>query len=235
MGGAWKVAYADFVTAMMAFFLLLWVLNMAPPETKEGLAAYFSGESNMDTPTTSPISNNPFVQNTDKIDLRDPTVNEIEKTHYAIAKKLQQLLMADAVPQAASGVSADDVGVQLRVHSGLMFKPGEAILTPEADVVLGDVLAILSEYNLYLVVRGHATANEVKPPYPSPWELSGARAAAVVNYLIKQGVKPTRMRAVAYGDTRPYVPNDSPENIVQNQRVELFFHRPEVMSYGIVY
>ncbi len=235
MGGAWKVAYADFVTAMMAFFLLLWVLNMAPPETKEGLAAYFAGESSLDTPTTSPISNNPFVQNTDKIDLRDPQVNEIEKTHYAIAKKLQQLLMADAVPQAASGVSADDVGVQLRVNSGLMFKAGEAVLTPEADVILGDVLAILSEYNLYLVVRGHATVDELKPPYPTPWELSGARAAAVVSYLIKNGVKPTRLRAVAYGDTRPYVPNDSPENIKQNRRVELFFHRPEVMSYGIVY
>ena len=65
-GGAWKVAYADFVTAMMAFFLLLWVLSMVPPDTKAGLAAYFSGDRNFDSSSTSPISNNPFIQNTDK-------------------------------------------------------------------------------------------------------------------------------------------------------------------------
>ena len=69
-GGAWKVAYADFVTAMMAFFLLLWILSMVPPDTKAGLAAYFSGERNFDSSSTSPISNNPFIQNTDKIDKR---------------------------------------------------------------------------------------------------------------------------------------------------------------------
>ena len=55
-GGAWKVAYADFVTAMMAFFLLLWILSMVPPDTKAGLAAYFSGERNFDSSSTSPIS-----------------------------------------------------------------------------------------------------------------------------------------------------------------------------------
>ena len=56
MGGAWKVAYADFVTAMMAFFLLLWVLSMVPPETRAGLAAYFSGDRNFDSSSTSPVS-----------------------------------------------------------------------------------------------------------------------------------------------------------------------------------
>ncbi len=235
MGGAWKVAYADFVTAMMAFFLLLWVLNMAPPETKAGLAAYFAGESNMETGATSPVTNNPFIQNTDKIDTRVQTISEAEKAHYAIAQKIKQMLMADAVPQDSSGVSADDVGVQLRVHSGLMFQPNSAILSDAAKLILEDAVAILNEYNLYLVVRGHASANELSAPYPSVWELSGARAAAVVRYLIDQGIKPTRLRGVAYGDTRPFAPNDDEVNKVLNRRVELYFHRPEVMSYSVVY
>ena len=97
MSSAWKVAYADFVTAMMAFFLLLWVLNMVPPETRAGLAAYFSGERNFDSSATSPVSNNPFIQNTDKIDTRDLKISEVEKSHYAIAQKIKQMLMADAV------------------------------------------------------------------------------------------------------------------------------------------
>ncbi len=235
MGGAWKVAYADFVTAMMAFFLLLWILNMTPPETKAGLAAYFAGENNMETSATSPITNNPFIQSTDKIDARVQKISEVEKAHYAIAQKLQQMLMADAVPQESSGVSADDVGVQLRVHSGLMFAPGTATLTDSAKIILDDAIAILGEYNLYAVVRGHASSDELATPYPSVWELSGARAAAVVRYLVENGIKSTRLRGVAYGDTRPFVPDDNDSNKSLNRRVEIYFHRPEVMSYSVVY
>ncbi len=235
MGGAWKVAYADFVTAMMAFFLLLWVLSMVPPETRAGLAAYFSGDRNFDSSSTSPVSNNPFIQNTDKIDTRDIKISEVEKSHYAIAQKIKQLLMADSVPQNASGISADDVGVQLRVNSDIMFKPGTVELLPEGDKVLSSVLSLMEEYNLYLVVRGHADSVEAAPPYASAWELSGARAAAMVNYLAQRGIKATRMRAVSYGDTRPLKPGIDEQSRAMNRRVEFFFHRPEVMSYSVVY
>lgn len=235
MGSAWKVAYADFVTAMMAFFLLLWVLNMVPPETRAGLAAYFSGERNFDSSSTSPISNNPFIQNTDKIDARDLKINEVQKSHYAIAQKIKQMLMADAVPQNSSGISADDVGVQLRVNSDVMFKPGSVELLPEGEKMLQSVLEVMKDYNLYLVVRGHADSAEIKQPYPSAWELSGARAAATLRYLAEHGVKPTRLRGVAYGDTRPLKPGIDEQSRTVNRRVEFFFHRPEVMSYNVVY
>lgn len=236
MGSAWKVAYADFVTAMMAFFLMLWILNMTPPETKAGLAAYFSGDRNYDSSSTSPVSNNPFIQNTDKIDTRDVKITEVEKTHYAIAQKLKQMLMADAVPQSSAGISADDVGVQLRVNSDMLFKPGTAELSSGAGTMLEDVITMLREYNLYLVVRGHASTDEVRPPYPSAWELSGARAAAVLRYLVDTGkIKATRLRGVAYADTRPLKPDVDEESKALNRRVEFFFHRPEVMSYSVVY
>ena len=234
-GGAWKVAYADFVTAMMAFFLLLWVLSMVPPETRAGLAAYFSGDRNFDSSSTSPISNNPFIQNTDKIDARDIKISEVEKSHYAIAQKIKQMLMSDAIPQSASGISADDVGVQLRVNSDIMFKPGSVDLLPDGERVLAAVLDLMDEYNLYLVVRGHADSAETAPPFTSAWELSGARAASMVNYLVQHGVKATRMRAVSYGDTRPLKPGIDEQSRAMNRRVEFFFHRPEVMSYSVVY
>lgn len=235
MAGAWKVAYADFVTAMMAFFLLLWVLNMVPPETRAGLAAYFSGERSFDSSSTSPVSNNPFIQNTDKIDTRDLKISEVERSHYAIAQKIKQMLMADAVPQNSSGISADDVGVQLRVNSDVMFKPGSVTLMPEGEKILRDVLNIMKEYNLYLVVRGHADSSESHPPYNSPWELSGARAASALRWLAEHGIKPTRLRGVSYGETRPLKPGLSEESKAVNRRVEFFFHRPEVMSYSVVY
>lgn len=235
MSGAWKVAYADFVTAMMAFFLLLWILNMVPPETKAGLAAYFTGERNFDSSATSPVSNNPFVQNTDKIDTRDLKISEVEKSHYAIAQKIKQMLMADAVPQSSSGINADDVGVQLRINTDVMFSAGAVDLLPEGSKVLESVLKVLNEYNLYLVCRGHADSQEAKPPFASAWELSGARSAAILHYLADKGIKPTRLRGVAYGDTRPLKPGIDEASRAVNRRVEFFFHRPEVMTYSVVY
>lgn len=235
MAGAWKVAYADFVTAMMAFFLLLWVLSTVTPETKAGLAAYFKGELQYDSSATSPVSNNPFLQNTARISTDSLRISENEKSHIAIAQKLQQMLMADAIPQSASGISADDVGVQLRVNSDAMFQPGSAVLSPQGIKVLGSVMKILREYNLYLVVRGHADAAEAQPNYPSGWELSGARAAAALHYLTTQGIKPTTLRGICYGDTRPYKPGIDEASRAANRRVEFVFHRPEVMSYSVVY
>lgn len=237
MSGSWKVAYADFVTAMMAFFLLMWVLNMVPPETKAGLAAFFSSEGTFDSSNASPVSNNPFIQNTDKIDVRDFKISETERSHYAIAQKIKKMLMADAIPQNATGISADDVGVLLRVNSATSFAPGSSELSPSGIKIMQEVLQILKEYNLYLVVRGHVDPTEVSPesPFKSAWELSGARSAAAVRYLVEHGIKPTRMRAVGYADTRPLEPSTTPGGSEKNRRVEFYFHRPEVMSYGVVY
>jgi len=237
MSGSWKVAYADFMTAMMAFFLLMWILNMAPPATLDGLAAYFSAESTFDSNSVSPVSNNPFIQDTERLDTRDMKITEAERANYAIARKLKQMLMADAPKQSAEGISADDVGVLLRVNSDALFAPGSAEFTPQAAPILAQVVALLKEYNLYLVVRGHADELEVtnNAAYPSKWELSGARAAAAVRYIVDQGIKPTRLRAVAYADTRPLEPSISPEGVAKNRRVEFYFHRPDVMSYSVVY
>lgn len=121
----------------------------------------FSGERNFDSSSTSPISNNPFIQNTDKIDARDLKINEVESRTMPLPK-IKQMLMADAVPQNSSGISADDVGVQLRVNSDVMFKPGSIELLPEGTKVLEAVLKLMNEYNLYLVVRGHADSSEAQ-------------------------------------------------------------------------
>ena len=70
--------------------------------------------------------------------------------------------------------------------------------------------------------------------YPSAWELSSARATACLRYLINHNhISPSLLRAVAYGDIRPLVPNTTPENSAKNRRVEFNFHRPEAMGNAI--
>ena len=237
-GGSWKVAYADFVTAMMAFFLLMWILNMAPKETLKGLAGFFQSEAAALSSTVSPysVSNNPIVQYVDKLDTREFKMDEVEQSHYAIAQALKQLLLQDALPSSSSGITSDGVGVMLHIISDLMFKPGTAEFTDEGKKILDQVADVMHKYKVYLVVRGHADTSETGAPmFPSKWELSAGRANAAVRLLIAKGINPNLIRSVAYADTRPRVPANVTGAAAQNSRVEFNFHRPEVMSTIVGY
>lgn len=236
-GQSWKVAYADFMTAMMAFFLVMWLLNVASKETKEGLAGFFHLEAQNMTNSVSPysLSNNPLIQYPeDKLDLRK--ISEAEQSEYAIMQSLKQFMMKDAMPTAASGITSDGVGVLMHITSDLMFQPGTANFTPQGAKVMNEVLNVMAKYKVYLVVRGHADSSESGAPYyPSKWELSSARANSAVRYLIEHGVNASLVRSVAYADTRPLAPPTVPNHVQQNSRVEFNFHRPEVMSTIVGY
>lgn len=228
---AWKVAYADFMTAMMAFFLLMWILNMAPKETLVGLAGMFQADARYQTNNMSSLgkSNNLLIQEVTKLSTENLTLNEDERSKLAIMKAINQFLLADALPSASSGITSDGVGVLLHITPDLMFNPGTVDLSPEGEKVLEGVIQVLRKYKSFLIVRGHADQSETGAPlFPSKWELSAARANAAVRYLVEHGVDPQSVRSVAYADTRPKVPPTVPDAARQNGRVEFNFHRPEV-------
>ncbi|MCC8194355.1 MAG: flagellar motor protein MotB [Deltaproteobacteria bacterium] len=239
MSGSWKVAYADFMTAMMAFFLLMWILNMTNEETKEGLAGYFALDANLlsNIAPSSPMANNTVIQRVDKLDAREFKMNEVEKSTHSIVQTLKQFLMADAVPSYASGVSSDNTGVLLHVTGDLLFQPNSVAFTDTGYKVLDEVIEVMRKYKVYLVVRGHTAKGETgAPDYPSKWELSSARATAAIRYIVEHGkIDPTLVRSVAYADTRPLVPESDPDSAVKNRRVEFYFHRPEVMTNIVGY
>ncbi len=230
--GAWKVAYADFVTAMMAFFLLMWILSMASKETQAGIAEMFKADAAGYTNVVSPIgSQNIKTPQPGKLTTRNPDQERKEKNNLAIMKAIQEAMNADGLPSAASGTSSDGAGVMLNLTPDLLFLPGTTTFTPAGYKILDQVIGILAKYSCYLVVRGHADSSETGAPnYPSSWELSAARSNAAVEYLINKGVKPILLRSIAYADTKPVVPPTVPNAAQLNGRVEFVFHRPEVMS-----
>ena len=239
MSGSWKVAYADFMTAMMAFFLLMWILNMAPKETKEGLAGYFALDATLlsNVAPSSPMANNTVIQRVDKLDAREFKMNEMEQSSYAIAQTIKQFLLADSIPSYASGISSDSTGVLLHMTGDLLFQTDSVEFTETGQKILDEVINVMRKYKVYLVVRGHTSKGETgKPNYPSKWELSSARATAAIRYIVEHGeIDPTLVRSVAYADTRPLVPDTDPESSVKNRRVEFYFHRPEVMTNIVGY
>ncbi len=228
-GGSWKVAYADFVTAMMAFFLLMWLLAALKPQQKDSLAGQF--KSKPAATDSKAISNPMFIPRDAKVGIPELNRSEKDKIKYQVAMMVKELLAQEKDVQANSGLSSDNAGVLMHVNNSVMFSPNSAVLKPGAARILDGVTRILLAEKVDLVIRGHTDDAETgNGLYPSKWELSAARAAAALRYILAKGggaISPTRMRAVGYADSRPLVPAISPENRAMNRRVEFYYHSPD--------
>ena len=241
-GGAWKVAYADFVTAMMAFFLLLWLISSPDKEQLKGLAEYFTPgppSAPQATGTTSGASSAPGTGgNTQRnqSDSRSPSGvpamtaaspgvargGSADVPSAALRVLAQELKVAlDAVPQdhlAPTSFMTDKGRDELRVSltdtdRQSMFQGNSATLNAYGRNVLARLAAKLKAFQVNLAIEGHTDGAGGNSD--ANWQLSGARALAARNALIANGVSADRfMQVVAMAATRPVYPDqpDRPEN-----------------------
>jgi len=110
------------------------------------------------------------------------------------------------------------------VSDNVLYPTGSAVLQPEGRAVLDALATALSRLPNDISVEGHTDDQPIIAGglYPTNWELSTARATAVVRYLIDaHHIDPRRLSAAGYADTRPLVPNTSPANQALNRRVEI--------------
>ncbi|KXS39482.1 MAG: chemotaxis protein MotB [Halomonadaceae bacterium T82-2] len=128
-------------------------------------------------------------------------------------------------------VSRSDAGLNLRIQDHLLFASGQADLTRPGATVLHRLVALLERTRGTISVEGHTDDVPIHTArFPSNWELSSARASAVLRYLQEQGITADRLRAIGYADTRPLRPNDSPDDRAANRRVELVIHEQRPTS-----
>ena len=199
---AWLMTYADFITLMAGFFIL--ILSICEPKTEKM-------EKMVDGITSG------FVKNT------------IEKPFKALYQDFQLIIEDNAVELQVAATYTTD-GVTLDMASSSLFSPGSAELQPDSLPMLKDMVLSIQQMKLkeYLVeIEGHTDDSPlpVGAKFASNWELSAARSARVVRYFIEQGIEPTKLKVSAFADTRPKVPNlDAQgqaifENQEQNRRV----------------
>ncbi len=235
-GGSWKVAYADFVTAMMAFFLLMWLVSMASPQVKENLSKYFNeydlfkgsasmfegaGGTTAVNISDQPAPPGPEVRAKTKVEDKPPvelTPEEIEqKLNSIIELKLgdmKDLVTVDRVP--------DGVRIQLRYKEGRpLFDAGQASLTEigrDALQILGQAITGLPNS---IVVEGHTDAAPLNRAGIDNWDLSVDRALAAMHYLVATGIDESRVVRVAGLEAKqPLIP-DNPLD-PRNRRISIF-------------
>ena len=117
--------------------------------------------------------------------------------------------------------------VQLRVKDNILFPTGEATLSSPGQSLLGGLARRLAGSDYRITVEGHTDDRPINTwRYPSNWELSAARAAAVVRRLIDAGIRPQRLHAVGLADTQPIASNGSAAGRAENRRVDLVLEVP---------
>ena len=211
-GGAWKVAYADFVTAMMAFFLVMWIVAQNKP-VKEAVAAYFKDPAGAGKNTGSdshiPMQGDgPSPLNRNAV---APKQRDGEKKGIRSGKS------AKPPRVVVEGDEGSNIGTEIP------FADDSAELDQHARQVLDDIApTLLGKFNK-IEIRGHCSGRRLPAgaPYQNLWELSYARSFATMRYLIEKGIDSKRMRLSqsAANDPRQVVAS---EGRVQNSRVEVY-------------
>jgi chemotaxis protein MotB len=124
-------------------------------------------------------------------------------------------------------VSTEHAKVILRIQGNALFLPGKADLQKEARPILDGLIKTTKDYPDYKInIQGHTDDVPVASPmFPTNWELSAARATAVLRYFLDKGIEPTRLTATGFADIFPLVSNDTEAGRAQNRRVELVLEK----------
>lgn len=232
-GGSWKVAYADFVTAMMAFFLLMWLLAMVSPEKRVALSEYFKHFSIFEKAGQSFMMEGQQVlqekgKEMETFDFGDGKTalspeDLKEKLKKAIEEKLRALKDQTVVDIFEGGVRIQLVDLEGKP----MFQLGSAQLTPSAKEILKLVSDNIKDLPNRIAIEGHTDASPLKTGRITNWELSTDRASSARRELEANGIEPGRIaRVVGYADTELLVeenPNDP-----RNRRISIILLQSKV-------
>ncbi len=234
----WIVSYADFVTLLFAFFVVMYSISSVNEGKYRVLSDSLEHAFN-DSPLRSlnPIqvgevvrSLSPFKAGDSSSNNADFRANEDDtlagnRTETklidmdALTERLQQALL-DLPEKNRVKVRQGTDWVEIEMKNSVLFASGAAELQPAALPILTNVAQILREFDNSIQVEGHTDSNPIATgKYPSNWELSAARAASVVRQLEQLAITPDRLAASGYGEQRPIDDNALEEGRANNRRV----------------
>lgn len=223
----WLVSYADFITLLFAFFVVMYALSSLNEGKYRVLSnslvtAFRSAESTGGGPMILP---NPQLTSI-RPSLRPKTT--AQQAREAQAERMKKVatdvtqVMSPYATQGQVAVIETERGITVEISDSLLFSPGRAELAPAAEQAIQAVGAVFATTAFPVTIEGHTDNLPISTPsFPSNWELSAVRATTVLRIMMSAGVTPDRLTAIGYGDQRPVAGNDSAEGRARNRRVAI--------------
>lgn len=230
----WMVSYADFITLLFAFFVVMYGIS----SVNEGKYKVFGASINQAFGAKAGGAEGGSIRLTEEeiyfkslVDRRNARLAEKQRKQNErmqnLVKNLNQT-MAPFVKNGQMNVSQTSRGVVLDINASALFDQGKADLHLEARGTLAEAAKLLAGNDFAIEVEGHTDNLPISTAqFPSNWELSSARASSVVRLFIEQGIVAKRLKATGAADNLPVLPNDTPESRARNRRVTITVLTPE--------
>jgi len=228
----WLVSYADFITLLFAFFVVMYALSTVN-EGKYRVLSDSISAAFRNIPGNSVgamVQINPSAPMPMTLPLKKPQVSNLktdvnrQKNRELLRNKAKEITtaLAPLVEQGQVRVTEGALGITVEINASVLFDSGAAQLQVPAVRALRAVGEILATTDFPIIVEGHTDNAPISTTlFPSNWELSGARAASVVRLFVDTGVAPQRLTATGYAEQRPVADNASPEGRQRNRRVAI--------------
>jgi chemotaxis protein MotB len=216
------MTYADMITLLLCFFVLFASISVSQKKSAQGIQVTQEEEKPQNPAPTESREQTSYSETAEKAPQPESQPTPVENLKPPVSADPDQ--MGDRI-------------ISFEISSAAFFDSGSAMLTPAGKALLQDVAAKLEseKYQGYgITVEGHTDDAPISTSlFPSNWELSTARAAAVVRFFLDAGLSAHRLRAAGYADTFPKLPNRDangaviPENQAQNRRVVIKLEKIE--------
>lgn len=226
----WLVSYADFITLLFAFFVVMYAISSVNEGKyrvlSDALVSAFRDVPGDTAGAVVTINQQPQVISAAIAKPRLGLITERERAQKrervsAIARQIKQALAA-LVKEGQVRVTDGAFGLTVDINASLLFASGDARLDATAIRALEAVAKILASSDFPIVVEGHTDNTPIyTAQFPSNWELSGMRASSVVRVFVENGVAPGRLTATGYADQRPVADNATPDGRQRNRRVAI--------------
>jgi chemotaxis protein MotB len=206
----WMATFSDMVTLVMVFFILMYAIASKNVQTFK--SAIIGAEA----------KSIGVLEALNAVEIQETLENlEMTKTDDILSE------ISGAAEEENLDVDTSQGKIIVRVPGGSLFKPGQADLQLSARSVLDGVIRAINNYPDYKIhIQGHTDDESISTErFPTNWELSAARATAVLRYFIDKGSDPERMTATGYADTFPLATNDTVPGRAKNRRVEFVLEK----------
>lgn len=223
----WLVTYADLMTMLLVFFVLLYTLAVFEKDkyrkTMEDIQVKVEQGQHM-------------IGLMELMEVPKDADTQISIEDITGLRSRDRSLFENLTQFARKSSQRDDISTRIlegkiivSIKGKALFGSGSADLNTAAVSIFNEIILILGDYPDYNVnIKGHTDDIPIATQrFPSNWELSAVRATTVLKYLISKGINPQRLTATGYGDVMPLVPNTDDENRAQNRRVEFVLEKKE--------
>jgi len=238
----WLVSYADFITLLFAFFVVMYaissvnegkykVLSNSLTNAFKNVTTEDGGQPIAIIQGAPPIPPRPVVKAEKVVELQKAEEKKVEQR--AKMKNIAGDIMSALQPLVAQGkvrLLETSRGVTIEINDSILFPPGQAKLQPASISAMLAIASVLAKSDFPITIEGHTDNVPISTPqFPSNWELSAMRATTVLRLFNDGGVGAERLTAIGYGETRPLETNTTPEGKARNRRVSILIdsNRPE--------